>query len=243
MANLYVKDAGTWVDFGAAGTTPTSVNYTVDGFLTIPSGITRATVVIGGGRGSGGNDDSNGGGTNGGNGGVISVTFDVTAGELYYIQYINGGAGSRPYPRVNGKYTGGGGSTMAFGPWTGSTLSPSGVWVIAGGGGGGGGGPGSNQFQNAGWFGGGDSGGGPTPGTQSSGFSQYLGGGASPSLGGCGCGGSGWWGGGGFQGGASGSGGSGGSSYNGVPSGRNPVLNQNTQGTNSNNPYCNVTLA
>jgi hypothetical protein len=246
MTNLYVKDAGTWVDFGATGTTPTSLTYTVDGFLTIPTGITRATVVINGGRGSGGNNNNNGGGTNGGYGGTISVTFDVSAGELYYIQYINGAPGEYVYGNVQSdrKYTGNGGSTMAFGPWTGSLLAPSGVWIVAGAGGGGGAGPGTNEFLNAGWPGGGNTGGGANGGTQSSGFSQFLGGGASGPQGG-GAGGSGWWGGGAPGYGGAGTGGSGGSSYNGVPAGRNPVLNQNGQGTNtsSNDPFCSITLA
>ena len=143
MANLYVKNAGNWVDFGATGTIPSSIIYNADGFLTIPPGITRATVLINGGAGTGGNGNQNGGGTNGGQGGTISVTFNVVAAELYYIQYINGAAGQYQYDPNNRGFGGNGGDTMAFGPWTGSILAPSGVWVIAGSGGGGGPGPGS----------------------------------------------------------------------------------------------------
>jgi hypothetical protein len=243
MTNLYVKNAGTWVDFGATGTIPSTITYNSDGFLTIPSGITRATVVIRGGAGTGGNGNQNGGGTSGGNGGTISVTFDVVAAELYYIQYINGAAGQFQYVGVqsNRGYGGNGGATMAFGPWTGSLLAPSGVWVIAGSGGGGGPGPGSNSFGNAGYPGGGLTGGGGSGGTQSSGYSQYLGISQNWSQGGAG--GSGWWGGS-SNGGGSGNGGSGGSSYYaGIPSGRNVVLNQNTQGDNGSGTSCTVTLS
>jgi hypothetical protein len=243
MANLYVKNAGNWVDFGATGTIPSSITYNTDGFLTIPSGITRATVVIRGGAGTGGNGNQNGGGTGGGNGGTISATFDVVAAERYYIQYINGAAASFQYIGVqsNRGYNGNGGATMAFGPWTGSLFAPSGVWVIAGSGGGGAAGPGGAGSNANGFPGGGLTGGGGNPGTQTGGYSQFIGFANPWSQGGTG--GSGWWGGG-TGGGGNGLGGSGGSSYYaGIPSNRNVVLNQNTQGDNGSGPSCTVTLS
>jgi hypothetical protein len=139
-----------------------TVTFTTNGTWTVPENIGYLKVTANG-------------GISGANGGTVQCTFRVTPGETFRISNHSGGDG---VPR--------GANTLSFGLDTGSALTQSTLWIIAGAGGGSGR---RGQFSGScpndglGGSGGGDTG---VPGTGASYAGCYPsgGGGGSPSGGG-----------------------------------------------------------